>query len=106
VQPALGAGTAEVGAARRLIGGRREARVAAAAARAANGHHALAGRGEIAEELAGVTIAGHRAERHAHDQIAAAGASTVAALTVLAALGVVVALVTEVEQRGEGGIGL
>jgi hypothetical protein len=38
-----GPGPSEVGAARRLVDGRREARVAAAAARAADRQHALAG---------------------------------------------------------------
>src|SRR5262245_32867085 len=56
--------------------------------------------------LAGVAIGDDGAEGHFQDHVVAAGAVTVRALPVGAALGVVVALVVVIEQRGQRGIGL
>jgi hypothetical protein len=105
-KPALGAGPSQVGASRRLVGGGREPGVAATAPGATDAEDTLARRGEIADEQPGVPLGDDGAERHAQDEIVAAGARAVATLAVLAPLGVVVALVVKVEQRGEGGIGL
>src|SRR6185369_6632439 len=94
-----------VGLARRPVRGGGEAGVAAATAGAPHREHALARRREIADRLAGVAIGDDGAQRHPDDQVVAAGAVTIAALAVGSALGVIVALVPEVEQRGERGIG-
>src|SRR5262249_23093762 len=89
-----------------LIGRRGKTRVTAATPRAGHRLHALAARGQIPQELAAVAIAHHRAQRDADDEILTTLAVTVAALAVGAALGVVGALVAEIEQRGQRGIGL
>ena len=106
VEPALGAGAAEVGAARRLVRGGREAGVAAAAGRSAHGPQALAGLGEVAEALAAVALGDDGAERHVEHEVLAARPVAIGALAVLAALGVVVALVVVIEERGQRGVGL
>src|SRR5262249_17651043 len=106
MQPALGSWASQVGAAGCLVGGRGEARVAPSADRAANRNYTLARRRQIAEMLAGVAVRNDRAEGHFQDGVATAGAVTVRALPVGAALGVVVALVVVIEQRGQRGFGL
>src|SRR5262245_34216310 len=106
VQPPARPRTAEVGAARRLIGGRGEARVAAPAAGAAHHEHALSRRGEIPQQLAGVAVGDHRADRNAQDEIVAGRAGAVAAFTVQAPLRLVMTLVVVIEERAERGIRL
>src|SRR5881628_2660876 len=96
---------AEVGAARRLVGRRGEARVAAPAARAAHREQALACLREVAEQRARLLVGHDGADGHAEHEVVAAGAGAVAALTVLATLGLVVALVVVIEKRGERRIG-
>src|SRR6267378_6336537 len=106
MEPPLGSGAPQIGAAGRLVGGGGEARVAPPAVRAANRHHALTLGRQVAEMLAGVAIGDDGAEGDLQDRVATAGAVTVRALPVGAALGVVVALVVVIEQRRQRGIGL
>jgi hypothetical protein len=97
---------AEIGLARGAIGGRREAGIAPPAGDASHGEDPRSRRGEIAEDLAGVPVRHDRPHGHAKDEIVAAGAVAVRALAVLAARGLVVALIVVVEQRVQGRIGL
>src|SRR5262245_21834644 len=106
MEPALGSGPPQVGAAGRLVGGGGEARVAPPADRAANRQGTLACCRQIAEMLAGVAVGDHGAEGNFQDGVATAGAVTVRALPVGTALGVIVALIVVIEQRGQRGIGL
>src|SRR5262249_3665515 len=106
VQPPTRPRTAEVRAARRLIGGRGEARVTAPAAGAAHHEHALSGSREISEQLARVAVGDHRAGRNAQDEIVAGCAGAVAALAVQTPLRLVMALVVVIEERAERGIRL
>src|SRR3989441_5574879 len=105
VKPPLRAGPSEVSAPRRPVGRGREACVAPPTPRTADGEDPLAGRGQVPEALAGVAVGDDGAEGDPEDEITAARAVTVRPLAVLAALGVVVALVVVVEERGERGIG-
>src|SRR5438093_791720 len=63
-------------------------------------------RGQVPEVLAGVAVGDDGTEGDLEDEIITARAVTVRALTVPAALGVVVALVVIVEERRQRGIGL
>ena len=83
----------------RLVGGGGEARVALAAAAAARHHEALAGLGEIAQALAGGFVVDHRAHRHVEFDGMALGAGAVAAFAVAAALGLVLRVEAELQQR-------
>src|SRR5262249_22990255 len=105
-EPAPIARPSQVGLARRAIGGRREARVTAAAPGAGLDQEALTGGGEITDRLGGLAVGHDRADRNAKGQVAASGAVAIGALAVLAALGLVMTLVVIVEQRRESGIGL
>src|SRR2546429_48183 len=105
VKPPLRAGPSEVSAPRRPVGRGREACVAPPTPRTADGEDPLAGRGQVPEALAGVAVGDDGAEGDPEDEITAARAVTVRPLAVLAALGVVVALVVVVEERGQRGIG-
>src|SRR5262249_50107413 len=67
--------------------------------------HALSGLREVAERLARVAIADDGPDRHAKDQVIAACAVSIRPLTVLTALGRIVALVVKVEQCRERGVG-
>src|SRR2546425_20595 len=100
VKPPLRAGPSEASAPRRPVGRGREACVAPPAARTADGEDPLAGRGQVPEALAGVAVGDDGAEGDLEDEITAARAVTVRPLAVLAALGVVVALVVVVGERG------
>src|SRR4030095_10475892 len=106
MEPALRSGAPQVGAAGRLVGGGGEARVAPPAVRAANRDHALTLDRQVAEMLAGVAIGDDGAEGNFQDRVTSAGAVTVRALPVGAALGVVVTLVVLIEQGRHRGIGL
>ena len=106
MEPAFGPGSTEVRAAGRLVGGGGEARVAPAAPRSANREHALAPNRQVAEVLASVAVGDDGAERHLQNHVLAAGAVTVRALAVGAALGVVVPFVVVVEESRQSGIGL
>src|SRR5205823_10210840 len=105
-EPPLVARPPEVGAARRPVGRGREARVAPAPAGAADREDPLARRCQVPEVLAGVAVGDDGTEGDLEDEIITARAVTVRALTVPAALGVVVTLVVIVEERRQRGIGL
>src|SRR5690242_3718750 len=105
MQPAAWPGATEIGAPGRLIRRRCEPRVAATAARAPDGKHALTARREVAEQLAGVAIRHDGADRDAQHQVVARRAGAIAALAVLATLGLIVALIMEVEQRRQRVVG-
>src|SRR5262249_46464181 len=106
VYPPLLAGPAQVGTPRCAVGRVREAGIAAPAPRAAGDGQPLPGRGEVAEGVAPVAIGDDRPEGHAEHGVGPASPMLVGALAVLAALGGVVTLVVEVEERADGGIRL
>src|SRR5439155_18435620 len=97
---------AEVGAARGTVGRGGEPGVAAPAARAGDRQHALARHREVADERARVAVGDHGADRNAQDQVLPRGAVAVRALAVRAPLGVVVALVVEIQEGSLRGIRL
>src|SRR5713101_8125556 len=106
MEPAPFGHTAEVGFSGRAIGGRREARVSAAAALARRGEQTRARRRQVAEDLTALAIADDRADGNAQHEIVPVRTVAIGALAVRATPGLVVALVVVVEQRVQRGIGL
>src|SRR5262245_20981711 len=106
MKPALRAGPAEVGAPRRLVGRGGKARVAPPAPAAADCQQALAGHGQVAQRLARVAVGDDGPQRDLQDEVGAAGAVTVRALAVSAALGVVVPPIVKIEEGRQLGSGL
>src|SRR5262249_24306888 len=104
--PALLAGASEVSASRSAIRRAREASVASSAASAGGRSQALPRRRQIPEKISRVAPGHHGPERNAEDRVAAAPPVLVGAFAVLTSLGVVVALVVKVEERGDRGISL
>src|SRR5690606_26731206 len=86
---------------RRAVGRALEVHVAQAALAAARDQQALAVAGEVADHLVGVDVDHHRAYRDGDDLVLAALAVHLAAHAVLAALGLELALVAEVDQGVE-----
>src|SRR5439155_4037168 len=106
VGPAFLAGASEVGPARRAIGGAGEPGIAAPAARPARDEHALTRNRQVAQPLARGAGRHHGAEGHVQHGVVTGGARLVRALAMLAALSRVMPPVVEVEEGGDGRIGL
>ena len=98
-QPAFLARTAGIGAARRAVGRGLELRIAAAADAALRQQDALARPGEVGDHGFLVLVQHLRAHRQLDDQVLAAGAAAVLAHAVMAAFGLEMLLVAEIDQR-------
>ena len=99
--PALLAGLAGIGVARRAVGRRLEMRVAEAAVAALGQHDALADLGEVGDQRLLVFVENLRADRHLEHHVVAAGAVQVLALAGDAGLRLEVLRVAVVDQRVE-----
>src|SRR5579883_2282400 len=99
--PALLAGPALVGAARRTIGRALVVQVAVAAVTALGEHDPLADLGEVGEQRLVVLLEDLRAARQAQDDVLALGAGALAAHAVMAGLGLEVLGVAVVDQGVE-----
>jgi hypothetical protein len=97
--PALLAGLAGIGAARRAVGGGPEMRVAEAAVAALGQHHALAHIGEIGKQRFLVLVEHLRAGGHLEHHVVASAAVAVLAHAVGAGAALEVLLVAVVDQR-------
>src|SRR5690606_17411043 len=106
LQAALLPGLARRGLARRAVDRALEVHVAQAALAAAGHQQAVAVAGQVADDLVGLDIGDHGADRHDDDQLVAALAVHLPAHAVLAALRLEAALVTEVDQGVEVLVGL
>ena len=84
---------------RRLVGGGGEARVASPAAAALRDDKAVAGVGEIVQQLAGLGVVDDGADRSGDLDRFAFAALAVAAFAVTAALGFMLGIETEMQQR-------
>src|SRR5690606_22061861 len=101
LQRALLARLARGRLARGAVGRALEVHVAQAALAAAGHQQALAVRGQVADDLVGLDVGHHGANRDGDEQVLAALAVHLPAHAVLPALGAEAALVAEVDQGGE-----
>ena len=106
LQPALLARPARCGLARRPVGAALEMQVAQATVTALGQHDPLAMRGQVKEKLARILVMDLRAHRHAQHDVVTALAVLVRAPAVLATACLVLAGITEVDQRVDVAIGL
>src|SRR5579862_7697947 len=90
--------------ARGLMPGLGKVLVAAAAATALRDENTLAGRGEIGEGFAGLTVVGEGADRNLQDHVSAGVARAVGAFAVAAAIGFEFAIVAVAQERVVVGI--
>ena len=97
--PALLAGLAGIGVARRAVGRRFEMRIAEAAIAALGEHEFLAELGEVVDQRLAILVEHLRADRHLQHDRLAVGAMAVLAHAVLALLRLEVLLVAVVDQR-------
>ena len=101
--PALLAGPAGVGAARRAVGRALVMRIAEAAIAASKQDMALAGGGEVEQHLLILLVEDLGADRHAQHHILAGGAGAVGAHAVMAFLGLEMLQIAVVDERVEIG---
>src|SRR5215472_11986604 len=97
--PALLAGLARIGVARRAVGRGLEMRIAEAAVAAFGEHELLAELGEVVDQRLAILVEYLRADRHLQHDRLAARAMAILAHAILAPLGLEVLLVAIVDQR-------